>query len=178
MCTPRILWVTGVVRYVLAVSTGKRTQQETITAFAVIPTVIIGTLNMRSVITLLCLFAVVIPLRADDEQMSALLVGTWSTSFDQRLYNNSTAKIQITASYGDNGQYEMDWIMAFSTGGGGRMHAEGNWEINNGILTTNLRSWAPQQMPMPQWDDGPGTEIQFSGPNIYHAHGVNWVRLR
>ncbi|MBV8224170.1 MAG: hypothetical protein JO232_03150 [Verrucomicrobia bacterium] len=133
---------------------------------------------MRSLLTFLCLLAIVSPLRADDEEMSRLLVGTWRTSFDQPLYNNSIAKVQITVTYAEDGQYAMDSLMGFSTGGGGLTHTAGNWEINNGILTTTVQYWTPRQLPKPIWDDGPSALINFSSRNLHRVHGVNWSRIQ
>jgi hypothetical protein len=88
----------GIATFVLVSSIGKPTRQETITAFVVILITTIGTLNMRSLLTFLCLLVIVSPLQANDEEMSRLLVGTWRTSFDQPLYNNSIAKVQMTVT--------------------------------------------------------------------------------
>jgi hypothetical protein len=125
---------------------------------------------MKPSLALLCLLALTSPLRADDDQMSNWLVGKWITSFNQPLYQGGSAKIAITAIYSSNGQYEMYEIMAFSAGGGARQHANGTWDISNGILTTSGNSL--------KFDDGDSVQIDFSGPDRYRFHGVDWVRSR
>lgn len=132
---------------------------------------ITGTRNaMKPLLALFCLLAFISPLQAADDQMSNWLVGKWITSFNQPLYQGGSAKVAITAIYTSNGQYEMYEIVSFSTGGGGQQHANGTWDISNGILTTSGNSL--------KFDDGDSVQIDFAGPDRYRFHGVDWVRSR
>jgi hypothetical protein len=125
------------------------------------------------IISLLCALALS-SVKADDEELSAALVGTWSTSFDQPIYDGSLVHIRIVIKFQEDGQFIEQQADAGKTSG--TIQAQGNWEINSGELTLNYTRWSPPQLPTPNFDDGPTVSINFTSPNSFYCHRVNWIR--
>jgi hypothetical protein len=123
-------------------------------------------------------------LLADDDQMSNLILGTWSSSFNVPSPNGSTTKMRVLFRFTKDGQFTSDWAYAFNNGSA-EVFGRGTWNIHDEVLTMQVISWqsnlggyrAPDNYgPAPQFDDGPDGRITFTNQNTFTIHGATFIR--
>jgi hypothetical protein len=130
---------------------------------------------MKTIFAFLCLLALLSQSQAmDDQQISALLVGHWRILGQVQMYNG-TARYVLEATYHANGRFDMSTAYAFPNGSQ-MVSWVGTWEIEDGILSTQVERVIPAEAA--GLYSGGSNHIEFIDRNSWREDGSDQVYRR